>query len=68
MVVGGRERDDSPAPYRSRLLIGRVAGQGDEIFQRVLRVEMRRVPYGGVGEVGGGCLGENRGGGEMQSR
>lgn len=53
-------------PYRSGLLVGRVAGQRDEIFQGVLRVEMRRVPYGRVGEVGGGRLGENRGGGEMQ--
>lgn len=53
-------------PYRSRLLVGRVAGQRDEIFQWVLRVEMRRVPDGRVREVGGGRLGENGGGGEMQ--
>lgn len=53
-------------PYRSGLLVGRVAGQRDEIFQWVLRVEMRRVPDGRVGEIGGGRLGENGGGGEMQ--
>lgn len=29
---------------------------------------MRRVPYGCVGEVGGGRLGQDRGGGEVQSR
>lgn len=57
-----------PDPYRSGLLVGRVAGQRDEIFQRVLRVEMRRVPNGRVREVGGGRLGEDGGGGEMQRR
>lgn len=55
------------APYRSWLLIGRVTGQRDEVFQRILRIQMRRVPYGCVGEVRGGRLGQDRGGGEVQS-
>lgn len=55
-------------PYRSGLLVGRVAGQRDEVFERVLRVEMRRVPDGRVREVGGGRLGKDGGGGEMQRR
>lgn len=54
--------------YRARLLAGRIAGQRDEIFERVLRVEMRRVANGRVGEVGGGRLGQNGCGGEVQGR
>lgn len=50
------------------MLTGRVAGQGDQIFERVLGVEVRRVADGCVGEVGGGRLGQDGGRGEVQGR
>lgn len=51
---------------RSWLLGGRVAGQGHQILEWVLGVEMWRVPDGSVGEVGGGCLRQDGRGREMQ--
>lgn len=50
------------------LLIGRVTGQRDQVLERVLRAEVRRVPDGRVREVSGGGLGENGGAWEVQRR
>lgn len=54
--------------HRSRLLGGRVTGQGHQILERVLGVEMWRVPDGRMGEVGGGCLRQDGRGREVQGR
>lgn len=54
--------------HRSRLLGGWVAGKGHQILERVLGVEMWRVPDGCVWEVGGGCLRQDGCGGEVQGR
>lgn len=60
-------RAGAPArTHRSGLLAGWVAGQRHEIFERVLRVEVRRVADGRVWEVGGGRLRQDGGRGEVQ--
>lgn len=70
-AAGGRTHSVRPwlraaHTHRSGLLAGRVAGQRDEIFERVLRVEVRRVADGRVWEVGGGRLRQDGGRGEVQ--
>lgn len=52
--------------HRSRLLGGWVAGEGHQILERVLGVEMRRVPDGCVWKVGGGRLRQDGRGREVQ--
>lgn len=54
--------------YRAGLLVGGVAGQRDEVLERVLRAQVGRVADGRVGQVGGGGLGQERRGGEVQRR
>lgn len=58
----------APQTHRSRLLAGWVTGQRDEIFERILGIEVRWVADGRVWEVGGGCLGQDRGRGEVKGR
>ena len=65
VVVGG---GNGGTAYRAGLLVGWVTGQGDEVLEWVLRAQVWRVADGGVGEVGGGRLGEERPGGEVQRR
>lgn len=65
---GGAPRPARAGTHRSRLLSGRVAGQGHQILERVLGVEMWRVPDGCVGEVGGGCLWQDGRGRKVQGR
>lgn len=63
----GRRGGLAPQTHRSRLLTGWVTSQRDEIFERILGIEVRWVADSRMWEVGGGRLGQDRGRGEVQS-